>query len=125
MAESKVPKAAKVETLHVPTHVILPSESEDKRPLNTVERRTKKTKKKKDVFNSRVRTNYSFKMYKTIRWFRETFNTFLINRNNAYDLATEVLKPIVFKYILCQLSGKAEVACFIKEFISLEQLKAS
>ncbi|CAH2088166.1 unnamed protein product [Euphydryas editha] len=43
--EPKVPKAARVETLHVPTHVDLPSESEDERPLNTVDQRKQRGKK--------------------------------------------------------------------------------
>lgn len=54
---------------------------------------------------------------------REKLNSFLINCNNAYDLANESQKPVLFKFILCQLQGKAEVACSIKNFSSWDQLK--
>lgn len=123
MAEPKVPKAAKVETLHVPTHVDLPSESEDDRPLNTVEQRKQRGKKMNNNSSPELELNILLKFIKPYDGSRETLNSFLINCNNAYDLATEAQKSIVFKYILCQLSGKAEVACSIKEFISWEQLK--
>lgn len=54
---------------------------------------------------------------------REKLNSFLINCNNAYDLASDIQKPILFKYILCQLQGKAEIACSIKDFSNWDQLK--
>lgn len=54
---------------------------------------------------------------------RETLNAFLVNCNNAYDLATELQKDILFKYILCQLQGKAQTACSVKEFANWPQLK--
>lgn len=55
---------------------------------------------------------------------RETLNSFLTNCNNAYDLATASQKDILFKYILCQLQGKAETACSIKEFSNWDQLRS-
>lgn len=54
---------------------------------------------------------------------RETLNSFIVNCDNAFDLANTTQKPTLFKYILCQLQGKAEVACSIKEFTAWEQLK--
>lgn len=54
---------------------------------------------------------------------REKLNSFLVNCNNAYELASESQKDILFKYILCQLEGKAETACSIKEFTNWQQLK--
>lgn len=54
---------------------------------------------------------------------RETLNSFLVNCNNAYDLASEPQKDILFKYILCQLHGKAQTACSVKEFTNWLQLK--
>lgn len=67
--------------------------------------------------------NTLFKFIKSYDGSRETLNSFIINCNNAYELATENQKPILFKYILSQLHGKAELACSIKEFASWEQLK--
>lgn len=67
--------------------------------------------------------NILFKFIKSYNGDRETLNSFIVNCNNAYEYASENQKPILFKYILSQLSGKAEVACSIKEFGSWEQLK--
>lgn len=67
--------------------------------------------------------NILLKFIKPYDGSRETLNSFIINCNNAYDLASESQKPVLFKYILCQLQGKAEVACSIKEFSTWEQLK--
>lgn len=54
---------------------------------------------------------------------REKLNSFLVNCNNAYELASDSQKDTLFKYILCQLEGKAETACSIKEFTNWQQLK--
>lgn len=67
--------------------------------------------------------NILFKFIKTYDGSRETLNSFIVNCNNAIDLASEIQTPILFKYILSQLEGKAEVACSIKEFYNWEQLK--
>lgn len=67
--------------------------------------------------------NTLFKFIKSYDGSRETVNSFIINCNNAYELATEPQKPILLKYILSQLQGKAELACSIKEFSSWDQLK--
>ncbi|XP_060806988.1 uncharacterized protein LOC132903257 [Amyelois transitella] len=72
---------------------------------------------------STLELNVLFKFIKSYDGSRETLNSFLVNCDNALNLATEIQKPILFKFILSQLNGKAEVACSIKEFLSWEQLK--
>lgn len=67
--------------------------------------------------------NTLFKFIKSYDGCRETLNSFLINCTNAHDLATEPQKPILFKYILSQLQGKAELACSVKDFTSWDQLR--
>lgn len=67
--------------------------------------------------------NTLFKFIKPYDGSRETVNSFIINCNNAYELASETQKPILFKYILSQLHGKAEIACSIKEFKEWELLR--
>lgn len=63
-----------------------------------------------------------FKFIKPFDGSREKLNSFLINCNNAINLASDAQKTILFKFILSQLEGKAETACFIKDFDSWEQL---
>lgn len=77
----------------------------------------------KSVVTLTMELNTLFKFIKPYDGSRETLNSFIVNCNNAYDLATETQKLILFKYIISQLNGKAEVACSIKEFNSWEQLK--
>lgn len=67
--------------------------------------------------------NTLFKFIKPYDGSRESVNSFIINSNNAYELASESQRPVLFKYILSQLHGKAEIACSIKEFTSWDQLK--
>lgn len=72
---------------------------------------------------SELDLNTLFKFVKCYDGSRDTLNSFLVNCDNAYDLASESQKHILFKYILSQLNGKAEIACSIKEFSTWEQLK--
>lgn len=67
--------------------------------------------------------NILLKFIKPYDGSRETLNSFIVNCNNTLELASETQKPIVFKYILSQLQGKAEIACSIKEFHTWDQLK--
>lgn len=67
--------------------------------------------------------NILFKFVNTYDGSRETLNSFIVNCNNVHELATDLQKPILFKYILSQLRGKAELACSIKDFNNWEQLK--
>lgn len=70
-----------------------------------------------------VDLNILLKFIKPYDGSRETINSFLTNCNNAYELANDSQRPILFKYILSQLQGKAEVAASIKDFQNYEQLK--
>lgn len=54
---------------------------------------------------------------------REKLNAFINNCDNAISLASSNEADIVFKYIISQLDGKAEIACSIKEFDSWPSLK--
>lgn len=119
MAESKVSKTVK-ETLQVPQDTMLASESEDDRPL---ERTTRSKKANVCSVMPELDLNILLKFIKPYDGSRETLNSFIINCNNAYDLANASQKAIIFKYIICQLQGKAEVACSIKEFQNWDQLK--
>lgn len=67
--------------------------------------------------------NILFKFINIYDGSRETLNSFIVNCNNVHELATDLQKPILFKYILSQLRGKAELACSIKDFNGWEQLK--
>lgn len=69
----------------------------------------------------KLELNILFKFIKPFNGNRETLNSFVSNCQNAYSLATKSQKPILFKYILSQLEGKAEVTCSIKDFESFEQ----
>lgn len=74
--------------------------------------------------NENIQIGILFKFIKTFDGTREKLNSFLTNCDNAIDLASDTQKPILFKYILSQLEGKAEVACSIKEFDSWDQLNS-
>lgn len=120
MSESK--KLLK-ETLQVPQDTLLPTESEDERPLENQRSTRSKKNTATQSFNGELDLSILLKFIKPYNGTRETLNSFIINCNNAYELASPSQKIIVFKYILCQLSGKAETACSIKEFQSWEQLR--
>ncbi|CAH4038198.1 unnamed protein product [Pieris brassicae] len=47
---------------------------------------------------------------------RENLNAFIIKCTNAMDLASDIQKPMHFKYIINSLEGKAATICAIKEF---------
>lgn len=64
-----------------------------------------------------------FKFIKPFDGTREKLNSFLSNCSNAIELASEPQQEILFKFILSQLEGKAEIACSIKEFSSWDQLR--
>lgn len=67
--------------------------------------------------------NTLFKFIKPYDGRRECLNSFIINCNNAIELASDSQKSILLKFILCQLEGKAELACSIKDFQTWDQLK--
>lgn len=85
--------------------------------------RKTRSKDKEPVTMSEIDLSTLLKFVKPYNGSRETLNSFIVNCNNAFEMASEVQTPILFKYILSQLEGKAEIACSIKEFTSWEQLK--
>lgn len=80
---------------------------------------------KKRINNTKIELDLSIllKFIKPYDGSRETLNSFLVNCNNAHELATDAQKDVLFKFILCQLQGKAQIACSIKEFTNWLQLK--
>ncbi|KAG7296016.1 hypothetical protein JYU34_021112 [Plutella xylostella] len=68
-----------------------------------------------------VELNVLLKFIKPFDGSREKLNSFILNCQNAHNLATKAQKPILFRYILSQLEGKAESICSIKEFASFDQ----
>lgn len=84
---------------------------------------TRSTRKRTPAPKPEVELSILLKFIKPYDGRRDTLNSFIVNCNNAYDLATDSQKDILFKFILCQLQGKAETACSIKEFTSWQQLK--
>lgn len=83
--------------------------------------RTTRSKSKQKHMDMDINT--LFKFIKPYDGNRECLNSFIINCNNAIELASEIQKPIILKYILCQLERKAELACSIKDFQTWDQLK--
>lgn len=86
---------------------------------------TRSLSKKKNNVTSKPEVDLStlLKFIKPYDGSRETLNSFLVNCSNAYDLASDSQKDILFKYILCQLQDKAQTACSVKEFTNWVQLK--
>lgn len=95
------------------------TDGRSKSPVN----KPKRQKSKTDQPDFEIGLELLCKFIKPYDGSRETLNSFLINCNNAFEMASDRQRPILFKYILCQLSGKAGLACSIKEFNSWEQLK--
>lgn len=109
-----------------PLDAELPFDTEDERALspNPTEKKTRsKTQKGAASPAPSLDLSILLKFIKTYDGSRETLNSFIINCDNAYELANSSQKQILFKYILCQLQGKAELACSIKDFTTWEQLK--
>lgn len=69
----------------------------------------------------KVELNVLIKFIKPFDGSRDKLNPFISNCQNAYNLANKCQKPILFKYILSQLTERAESTCNIKEFESFEQ----
>lgn len=77
----------------------------------------------KDESKEQIPLNVILKFIKPFDGTREKLNPFINNCDNAVSLASSLQENIVFKYIISQLDGKAEVACSIKEFDSWPQLR--
>lgn len=54
---------------------------------------------------------------------RETLPGFLTNCDNAISLCPPDLQNFLYKYILSQLEGKAQLACSLKDFNSWQEIK--
>lgn len=107
-------------TLNIPPTTDLPSTSgSHSAPV------APQTKSPKTATNVKLEMdlNTLLKFIKPYDGEREKLNSFIVNCNNAYELATDTQRPVLFKYILCQLQGKAEIACSIKNFTTWDQLK--
>lgn len=115
----KVPKNEKGEAKGTETPETGASGTEEKPPVNNTNRSTSETSNKM----STLELSILFKFIKPYDGSRETLNSFLVNCDNALSLAADTQEPILFKFILSQLNGKAEVACSIKDFNSWDQLK--
>lgn len=72
---------------------------------------------------SEMDINALLKFIKPYDGSREHLNSFIIKCTNAMDLATDVQKPMLFKYIINSLEGKAATTCSIREFNDWTQLK--
>lgn len=108
-------------TLIIPESEKLVSDSEIVKSPITSPRVTRQTLT--NLTMAEISLNILFKFVKSYDGKRETLNSFLVNCDNAYNLASEAQKPILFKFILSQLDGKAETACSIKDFTTWELLK--
>lgn len=69
----------------------------------------------------KVELNVLLKFIKPFDGSRDKLNPFISNCQSAYSLADKHQKPILFKYILSQLIGRAETSCSIKEFENFDQ----
>lgn len=84
---------------------------------------SKDAKNVKEESKEQVSLEVILKFVKQFNGSREKLNPFLNNCDNAISLASSHQENIVFKYILSQLDGKAEIACSIKEFDSWPSLR--
>lgn len=55
---------------------------------------------------------------------RETLPAFLTNCDNAISLASIEQKDLLYKFIIAQLEGKAQIACSLKTFKDWAELKS-
>lgn len=122
----KVPKIA-IDTFHptIDEHPDSDGPLPSPRPIPSKGKGRGKTTKVATVMapDQEIDLNILLKFIKPFDGSREKINSFIINCNNAIDLASAQQEPILFKYVLSQLQGKAEIACSIKEFSNWEQLK--
>ena len=70
-----------------------------------------------------ISTQTLFQFINTYKGERQSLSAFLTNCQNALDIATEIQKSILLKFILSRLEGKAQVACSNKIFDNFEELK--
>lgn len=75
------------------------------------------------MFSDEITLNLLTKFIKPYNGDKESLPAFLTNCDNAMALATIEQKNILYKYILSQLEGKAQVACSLKTFSSWDEIK--
>ncbi|XP_028179435.1 uncharacterized protein LOC114366691 isoform X2 [Ostrinia furnacalis] len=69
----------------------------------------------------KIDLNILLKFIKQFNGDRDKLNPFIYNCQSAFNLANDTQKPILFKYMLSQLEGRAESICSIKEFETFDQ----
>lgn len=72
---------------------------------------------------SEIPLNVILKFIKPYDGSRDKLNAFINNCTNAITLSSASQEPIILKYIISQLEGKAELACSIKEFSNWPSLQ--
>lgn len=77
-----------------------------------------------EIMPDKVPLTVLIKFIKPFTGQREALPGFLTNCDNAVDLANDEQQIIIFKYILSQLEGKAQVAASLRVFESWKELKA-
>ncbi|CAK1599183.1 unnamed protein product [Parnassius mnemosyne] len=63
------------------------------------------------------------KLIKPYNGDRESLPAFLTNCDNAISLANSEQQSVLYRYIISQLEGKAQIACSLKTFNSWDELK--
>lgn len=92
-----------------------------KQYLDAKEESSSGSKSPKVEFDEKIELGILFKFIKPFDGSREKLNPFIANCQSAFSTATKAQKPILFKFILSQLTDKAETTCSVKEFESFEQ----
>lgn len=82
-----------------------------------------KGEKNKDNMSEKITLSFLTKFIKAYNGEKESLPAFLTNCDNAMSLATSEQQPILCKFILSQLEGKAQVACSLKNFETWIQIK--
>lgn len=82
-----------------------------------------KSDTKKEMREQEIALAVLLKFIKPFDGSRDKLNAFINNCDNAISLTSSIQEDIVFKYILSQLTDKAESACSIKDFDSWSSLK--
>lgn len=78
---------------------------------------------KKGEMTDKITLSFLTKFIKTYNGDRESLPAFLTNCDNAMSLASSDQQPVLCKFIISQLEGKAQVACSLKTFTKWTELK--
>ncbi|CAK1581823.1 unnamed protein product [Parnassius mnemosyne] len=74
--------------------------------------------------SERMTLSFLTKFIKSYNGEKDSLPAFLTNCDNAMSLATPEQQPILCKFIISQLEGKAQVACSLKTFETWNQIKS-